>query len=401
MTQPELTHIAEPRNGIPPLVHDSIEWASNTLSSGHGPFAIDTERAMGIRYSNRAYLIQIHREGVGTFLIDPVGIEDRLETLATVLGEDTWILHSAFQDLPSLRELGLEPPAVYDTEMAGLLLGFERVSLQSEIAELLGYELAKEHSFSDWSARPLSASLRSYAALDVEFLHELSSELSKKLEEAGRMEWFEQECEEIRLRQPKEPIEEAWRRVARSFNIRDRRALGMLDALWTERENIARERDIAIGRVISNKSLAHLASMKPRSLEDLRRSPVLRSRTGRRDTKRYWKALAPVWSLPNDALPPRDGSKNEEILSSPTRWDTLAPEGAERWTLIRPAVIARAEELGIRQDILLKPLIQKELAWKGWRSIDNIPDILADLGARPWQIENVVPSIVSAIKNGA
>lgn len=398
MTQPELTHVAEPRSGIPPLVHDSVEWASGALRSGHGSFAVDTERAMGIRYSNRAYLIQIRREGVGTFLIDPVGIENRLGALADVLSQDTWILHSAFQDLPSLRELGLEPPAVYDTEMAGLLLGFTRVSLQSEIAELLGYELAKEHSFSDWSARPLNASLRSYAALDVEFLHELSSELSRLLEEAGRMEWFEQECEEIRLRKPKELDKEPWRRVARSFNIRDRRALGMLDALWKEREDIACERDIAIGRVISNKSLAHIASTKPRSLEDLQRSPVLRSRTGRRDTKRYWKAIAPVWSLPRQALPPRDGSKNEEILSSPTHWDTLSPEGAERWSLVRPAVIQRAEELGIRQDILLKPLIQKELAWKGWRNIDDIPDILANLGARPWQIENVVPSIITALQ---
>lgn len=398
MIQAGLTHIAEPRNGIPPLVHDSIEWASNALHSGHGPFAIDTERAMGIRYSNRAYLIQIRREGVGTFLIDPIGIEHRLEVLAEILSKDTWILHSAFQDLPSLRELGLEPPAVYDTEMAGLLLGFEHVSLQSEIAELLGYELAKEHSFSDWSARPLNSSLRAYAALDVEFLHELSRKLSRMLEEAGRMEWFEQECEEIRLRMPRDPTEEPWRRVARSLGIRDRRALGMLDALWQERDNIASERDIAIGRVISNKSLAHLAALKPRSLEDVQRSPVLRSRTGRRDAKRYWKAIAPVWSLPRQALPPRDGSKNEELLSSPTRWDTLAPERARRWALVRPAVIKRAEELGIRQDILLKPLVQKELAWRGWQNINDIPDVLANLGARPWQIENVVPAIVEALE---
>lgn len=400
MTDTPLTHIGEPRSGIPPLIHDGIEWAASTLASGHGSFAIDTERAMGIRYSNRAYLIQIRREGAGTFLIDPVGIEDRLETLAEVLSTDTWILHSAFQDLPSLRELGLKPPAVYDTEMAGLLLGFERVSLRSEIADLLGYDLAKEHSFSDWSKRPLNSSLRSYAALDVEFLHELSEILSRKLDEAGRMEWFTQECEEIRLREPKEPSKEPWRRVARSLGIRDRRALGMLDALWQEREKIACERDIAIGRVISNKALAHLALTKPRSLEDVQHSPVLRSRTHKRDVKRYWGALAPVWSAPRQNLPAREIHKNEDIISSPTRWGTLAPEGAQRWGLVRPAVIARAEELGIRQDILLKPAIQKQLAWRGWETVDKIPDILANYGARAWQIENVVPAIIAALKQG-
>ena len=398
MTDPSLTHIVEPRSGIPPLIHDGVEWAASTLASGRGPFAIDTERAMGIRYSNRAYLVQIRREGAGTFLIDPVGIEHRLDVLAEVLRDDTWILHSAFQDLPSLRELGLAPPAVYDTEMAGLLLGFERVSLRSEIADLLGYDLAKEHSFSDWSARPLKSSLRAYAALDVEFLHELSEILSRKLDEAGRMEWFKQECEEIRLREPKEPDEEPWRRVARSLGIRDRRALGMLDALWQERENIARERDIAIGRVISNKALAYLASTKPRSIEDVKGSPVLRSRTHRRDVKRYWKALAPIWSATKHNLPAREIHKNDDIVSSPTRWSSLAPQGAQRWALVRPAVMARAEELGIRQDILLKPAIQKQLAWRGWKTVAEIPTILADYGARPWQIENVVPAIITALE---
>ncbi|MBR5951406.1 MAG: HRDC domain-containing protein [Actinomycetaceae bacterium] len=397
MSDVPLITIDVPRGGVPPLIHDGIDWAVRTLASGHGPFAMDTERAMGIRYSNRAYLIQIRREGAGTFLIDPVGIEDRLETLAEVLHTDTWILHSAFQDLPCLRELGLEPPTIYDTEMAGLLLGFERVSLQAEIADVLGYDLAKEHSFSDWSARPLTSALLSYAALDVEFLVELSNELTARLEKAGRMEWFRQECEEIRLRKVKEPTEEAWRSAARSFKIRDRRALGMLESLWEERENIARERDIATGRVLPNKSLAQIASMKPRSLEDLQRSAVLRSRTGRRDAKRYWSAIAPVWSAPQEALPVRENNTNDDYMS-PARWETLAPERAERWALVRPAVIARAEELGIRQDILLKPLIQKQLAWQGWKSINDIPEILANLGARPWQIENVVPAIVTALE---
>ena len=66
-----------PREGIPDVTHEDIDDAVAALTAGHGPFSIDTERAMGIRYSARAYLVQIRREGAGTFLIDPVGIEDR------------------------------------------------------------------------------------------------------------------------------------------------------------------------------------------------------------------------------------------------------------------------------------------------------------------------------------
>ena len=138
-----------PREGIPDVTHEDIDDAVAALTAGHGPFSIDTERAMGIRYSARAYLVQIRREGAGTFLIDPVGIEDRLGPLAEALAADQWILHAADQDLPSLREIGLNPPDVFDTEVAGILLGLERVSLQAEIAEILGYGLAKEHSMAD------------------------------------------------------------------------------------------------------------------------------------------------------------------------------------------------------------------------------------------------------------
>lgn len=129
---PDLRLLAEPRAGLPDITHDTIAHAVTALRNGHGPFAVDTERAMGLRYSNRAYLIQIKRAGAGIFLIDPIGIEDQLGDLATIM-DDEWILHAADQDLPCLRELGLEPARVFDTEVAGLVLGYDHVSLQSMV----------------------------------------------------------------------------------------------------------------------------------------------------------------------------------------------------------------------------------------------------------------------------
>jgi ribonuclease D len=124
------TPLLEPADGVPELIvdFDQIVAAARFLESGHGPFAVDAERASGFRYSGRAYLIQIRRAGAGTVLIDPVSGDGdpltRLQPIAEVLGGDEWILHAADQDLPCLAEVGLRPAALYDTELAGRLAGY-------------------------------------------------------------------------------------------------------------------------------------------------------------------------------------------------------------------------------------------------------------------------------------
>ena len=176
---PEATPLTAPAGGVPPVsVYPSdIADAAETLAGGKGPFAVDAERASGFRYSNRAYLIQIRRAGAGTVLIDPVNHggdpSTVLAPLAEVLGTDEWILHAADQDLPCMAELGLRPPALYDTELAGRLAGFERVNLATMVSRLLGLGLAKGHGAADWSKRPLPPAWLNYAALDVEVLIEL------------------------------------------------------------------------------------------------------------------------------------------------------------------------------------------------------------------------------------
>ncbi|MBZ6372497.1 MAG: ribonuclease D, partial [Microbacterium hominis] len=87
--------------------------AAAALSDGTGPVAVDVERASGFRYSQRAYLIQVFRRDAGVYLFDPPAIGD-MSALQGAIGDLEWILHAASQDLPSLREAGLEPPSVFD-----------------------------------------------------------------------------------------------------------------------------------------------------------------------------------------------------------------------------------------------------------------------------------------------
>ncbi|MDP9807137.1 ribonuclease D [Trueperella bonasi] len=381
-----------PREGIPEVVNEKIDDAVARLASGSGPIAVDTERAMGIRYSNRAYLIQVRREGTGTILIDPIGIEDRLGGLREVLKEE-WILHAADQDLPCLHELGLYPTKVFDTELAALMLGFEKVSLQAITEEVTGWTLAKEHSNSDWSQRPLPPPLLAYAALDVELLHELREELTDQLVEAGRFEWFEQECEEVRLRKPRLPSKQPWRRASRQAGLRDRRALAMLRELWGARDNLARKRDLAPGKVLPNKVLAELAGRKPRSRSDVVNSSLLRSRQRRGDVDTWWEAIEIAWNLDERALPERRYTESKDPYPPVNRWERHDRDAAARWESLRSTVLELADELGLRQDVLMKPAVQKMAAWTGWTSEEDLAAIFLAEGARPWQIEQVTGPI--------
>ncbi|MCI5825375.1 MAG: HRDC domain-containing protein [Arcanobacterium sp.] len=381
--QPLLT----PRDGVPGVTHRAqIAHAIEALRAGHGAFALDTERAQGIRYSDRAYLVQIRRPGAGTFLIDPIGIERELAPLAHVM-RDEWILHAADQDLPSLHDLGLFPTALFDTEIAALILGFEHTSLQSLAAEILGQALAKAYSHSDWSARPLSIEQRTYAALDVELLHELKDALMGMLERAGRTEWCFQECEAVRIRPKPPPKQQPWRKAAHQADVTDRRALAMLRELWATRDMLARERDIPPTSVLPNVVLGELAKRKPRSRADVAHSPLLRSLERQRDITPWWRAINKAWHLPYSALPARRFTENRPPFPPVKRWKASHPEAAERWERVRGAVLLWADELGIRQDILLKPALQKRISWESWENPADFERKLAEWGARPWQIE--------------
>src|SRR6201996_6577197 len=208
--EPDVTPLLHTADGVPDLstTAGEIKAAAELLAGGRGPFAVDAERASGFRYSNRAYLIQIRRAGAGTVLIDPVshGADPltALRPVAEVLDQDEWILHSADQDLPCLAEVGLRPPAVYDTELAGRLAGFDRVNLATMVERLLGFGLVKGHGAADWSKRPLPIEWLNYAALDVELLIELRAAIADVLARQNKTDWAAQEFEHLRIVGPRE-----------------------------------------------------------------------------------------------------------------------------------------------------------------------------------------------------
>jgi len=136
-----------PAEGVPKIVADepAFELALLELSQGSGPFAVDAERASGFKYSARAYLIQIKRQGGGLHLIDPIpfGPNHHLFIqLNQLLQSDEVILHASTQDLPCLRELGINPTKLFDTELGGRIAGLPRVGLGPLLESLMEVSLA-------------------------------------------------------------------------------------------------------------------------------------------------------------------------------------------------------------------------------------------------------------------
>ncbi|OLT16380.1 hypothetical protein BJF80_07450 [Serinicoccus sp. CUA-874] len=228
-----------PLEGIPAVVDtaEGLQQLITALGAGEGPVAVDAERASGYRYGQRAYLIQLRREGTGTWLVDPIAFDD-LTAVDGALAGTEWVLHAATQDIPCLAEVGMRPRALFDTELGARLAGLPRVGLSAVLEYYLGVTLAKEHSAVDWSTRPLPEPWLRYAALDVELLVELRDRMERDLREQGKLDWAQQEfaalCDFTGPPGPDEP--DAWRRTTGAQRLRRPRSLAALRELWTTRD---------------------------------------------------------------------------------------------------------------------------------------------------------------------
>ena len=267
-----------------------LDEASILLAAGTGPVAVDVERASGFRYSQRAYLVQVYRRGAGAFLFDPPAIGD-MSALQRAIGGEEWILHAASQDLPSLRELHLDPPSIFDTELAARLLGHDRVGLGAVVEDTLGIALTKAHSAADWSTRPLPQPWLEYAALDVLHLVDVYDALVAELAEQDKAEIAAQEFEAVRTRPDKPPREEPWRRLSGLHTVRGRRALAVARSLWQAREDYARDQDTSPGRLVPDRSLIAAVLADPASKQELSRVKDFTGRASRTQLDRWWTAI--------------------------------------------------------------------------------------------------------------
>ena len=396
---PDPRPLTEPGEGIPEVTatRERLRAACDALASGHGPVAVDAERASGYRYGQSAYLVQLRRAGSGTVLIDPVPLPD-LGAVGEALGETEWVLHSASQDLPCLAEVGLRPGGpLFDTELAGRIAGLERVGLAAIVETMLGWQLAKEHSAVDWSTRPLPTDWLRYAALDVEVLIDLRDALVTLLTEQGKLEWAMAEFAAVRDAPPKPPRTDPWRRTSGMHQLRSRRQLGVLRELWTERDTMARRRDLAPGRLLPDRALVAASSSLPTSVTELTALPVFSGPANRRIAHRWLAAINRGMKLPDRQLPSMTAAA--EGPPPPRAWRDRDSSAADRLAAARAAVAEVSQRHTVPVENLLSPDTLRRLCWSPPNPItaDTVHEALTRLGARRWQVDLLAQPISSSL----
>ena len=400
--------LLQPSAGTPEIIETEagFQQALEQLAQGSGPFAVDAERASGFRYSARAYLIQIKRTDGGLHLIDPIpfGPGHKLFIdLNNLLNTDEVILHASTQDLPCLRELGLNPVKLFDTELAGRIAGLPRVGLGPLLESSMGVLLAKEHSAADWSARPLPKEWLTYAALDVELLVELRNHMYKILEDAKKLPWALEEFASILKAPPAPPRVDPWRRTSGMHKIKRRDQLAVIKSLWMARDEIASKQDIAAGKLLNDSAIVELAIAVPttkKEFEKCLRPLGLRARW--MENLQLWlDSIASAVALPEDQWPSM--RTNADTLPPIKLWRDKFPEKFAPLSHARAAIELIAEENQIPVENLITPEHVRRVCWKppvgatSTLSVSLVESALSELGARQWQIDLVAPSLAAAL----
>ena len=266
---------------------------------------IDTEFMRERTYYARLCLVQIAAGGHDA-IIDPLAVDD-LSPFFELLADEsvTKVLHAGTQDLEIFFLLtGRVPSPLFDTQLAATLAGFpQQVGYGALVKELLGVELDKSDTFTDWAKRPLSKAQIEYALNDVRHLVPLYERLLSSLERDERLEWLESDFEHL-----EDPAtytvlpEEQWRRLKRVSSLKRRQmAVAREVAAWRELE--AQRRDIPKRWVLGDESVVEIARRTPATPQELFAIRGVGDKLQRSATAGVLAAVARGLAVPEESLP--------------------------------------------------------------------------------------------------
>lgn len=405
--------LTAPAGGTPPLIdtESAFKKAVEEIVQGEESIAIDAERASGFRYSARAYLIQIFRRNGGLHLIDPIALAGSpfIATLNQLFFDTEVVIHASTQDLPCLRDFGLKPAQLFDTELGARIAGLERVGLAPLCESLLDISLAKEHSAVDWSTRPLLPEWLDYAALDVVVLVDLKDRIEAILSENSKLDFAHQDFAAILKAPEPRPKSDPWRKTSGMHLIKSRYELAIIRELWNIRDEIARQTDIAPGRLFSDAILVDVARYKPKSKSDFTSLPSVRFRIKnerlRERVDLWWEAIQKSYLIPESHWPDMRG--RGDGATPPARiWKERFPLAHAHLTHARQALGDISQKLSIPVENLLTPELARRIAFDDGREIrhdfnsaliDRVVTRLRVDGARLWQIELCAEPLARAL----
>jgi len=367
-TMPELERLAE-RLAAEPLI------------------AADTEAAGYHRYQDRLCLLQVSTRET-TWLVDTMALGS-LNPIAELFADPSVevVFHDADYDLRLLdRDFGVHVRGLFDTKIAARFVGERSFGLASMLGDELGLELEKKFQRADWAKRPLPEEMLEYAAMDTRYLPQLRDRLHARLRELGRVEWAE---EEFRIQEQTgweapEDEETAFLRLKGTRDL-SRLQLGALRELYAWREAVARERDVASFRVVTNDVLVETARAMPADERALAQLPGMSPAYARRYGEELLTAVERARAQPADRLPERPRRERRPVRD---------PELDARVDRLKAARDREADRLGLDRGFLM-PRSQLEAVA---REQPRDPAALRSVyGIRRWQVEAIGKALLAAL----
>ena len=339
------THVTP--NPSPPYVTDqrALESLCHTLRQSPR-LALDTEFVGEDTFIPRLELIQVATSTTAAVIDFPaVQASGSLDVFWELIcdAKIEKIVHAGRQDLDLFAiHAGQIPKPFFDTQIAAAMVGYgAQVAYANLVQRLHGTKLAKAHTFTNWSARPLSDDQIAYALEDVEFLLSIHTHLQDRLSTLGRSEWVSEEFARLETavgEKSREP-QERYQRI-RGWDTLKPKGAAVLRELAAWREAEARRRNVPRGRVMRDEVLLQLARHPPKSINELRGLRGVHCSEVDRQGGQLLAAITSALALPPSTWPEVPSERKPD------------PESTGIVELLQAVLKARAAEEGIAPTML-------------------------------------------------
>ncbi len=373
--------MAEPRELIVTRPDELADCCAYLAS--HRVLGFDTEFVGEDTYRPSLCLVQV-AAGDHLYLIDPLSAGPLDEFWKLVIDPSrTAIVHAGREEVRLCRLGGGAPPGnLFDLQLAAGLAGYAYpLGHGALISQVVGAQLAKGETLTEWRSRPLTPEQIRYAFDDVRYLLPAFSKLSARLERLGRLGWAREEFDRLaRNAAPLEGNNERWRKL-RGLGSLDRRRLAAVRALYHWREGVADRTNRPPRTIVRDDLLVEIARRNPtkeRDLEVVRGLP-------KRDLEAIVRTVVAARALPPEELPapperdqdpPQVGLVTNvltAVLGDFCARNRLAPNLVASTADVKLLVRSRREGAGLPEDSQLT---------RGWRSEHVLPELLAVLDGR-------------------
>jgi len=335
---------------------------------------IDTEFVRERTYRADLGLMQIS-DGQQVWLVDPLKTGS-LQVLAPFFERTltTKILHAPPEDLEVLLfTTGTCPEPLFDTQIACAMLGQSlQMGYHKTVEWLLGINIDKGETRSNWLKRPLRPAQLHYAALDVCLLPLMQMELRGRLQALDRLHWLEEDCKRLlaKARTPVVPAK-SWQRIGGNNRL-DGVSLAVLQKLSGWREQEAARRNLARGFVVKDAALMNIAKSQPANTDELAARDIMHPRALERNGKAIISIIEQVLQSGFQATPPAGLNAGQRKLMVDMR-DLVLIKASE--LSVDPALLASKREL--ESLILVTEGDEIPERFLGWRKAIISDELLA------------------------